>query len=184
MSRDPLFKTAMRFGAYSGLSIFIIFLLVYFAGKNPFTSGLMWLGTAVFIAFMSYGMRFYRDDISGGSMTYWRGVLAGTLISIAGYAAFSVLVYVFIVAVDPSLLERYKTEALDALEQSRDMIEGKVSGNSIGKYIDKAAGEIDKLTAGTLAFSDFLNKVTGGFIFSLILSAILRKSKPLFDQQG
>ena len=43
--------------------------------------------------------------------------------------------------------------------------------------------ELEKITFTTLAFWDFIYKLIGGFLVSLILAGIFRKNKPIFENE-
>lgn len=176
MNNNPLLKTAMQYGAYSGLSNFAFFLLLYFVTSNPL-GNIGWLGFWIPILFIVIGTKFHRNNDLEGYMKYWRGVNIGSLIALCASLIYAILVFAFVTLADPEILANYKNEALAGMDEARKYL----SNDSILSAMDEAEKKIEEMTVSEIAQSVFFNGIIGGFIVSLIVAAIFRKDKPLFD---
>ena len=72
MQSPPVLKTALNYGALSGLVSFIVFLILYWMNFNPLGPS-SWLGAWVPIIFMVLATRHYRNYENGGFLMYWNG---------------------------------------------------------------------------------------------------------------
>ena len=176
---NPQVKTAMQYGAYSGLSSFCFFLLLYFVSSNPLGNK-SWLGAWIPIVFIVLGTKYFRDSENGGFIAYWRGVGTGTFIALFSSLLFALLIYLFGTLADPQILENYKVESLQGIEEAKKFL----TSETMLSRLDEAIEKIEKFSMSELALSFFYNGIFGGFVISLIVAAVLKKQKPLFEETG
>lgn len=173
MNTSPQLRASMMYGTYSGLSSFLLFIIIYVIGKNPL-GALSLMGFWIPILFIILGIQNHRDKDLEGFISYGRALGTGVLITLFLAILFSVLAYAFLTFVATGILEVHKAEMIEGMDRVK-----KIFGESIN---DKVLEEIENITFGKIAFGDFQNKVSGGVLTSLIVAAFLRKSKPIFDQ--
>jgi hypothetical protein len=166
MNSNPLLKTALNFGAMSGLGSFAVFLLLYYNGVNPLGNA-TWVGAWIPIVFICIATKNYRDHFLAGEITYWQAVKTGMATAIAASFLYAFLIYIFVTLIDGNVVTAFKNEKLLDLEQTKFMFNE--------DFYEKMVDEIDKFTIGTIAFNDFFMKIIGSFLVSLITAAIYRK---------
>lgn len=78
-------KTVLTFGFISG-AVMAAFMIATFPFLHDFGNdkGVVVGYTGIVLAFLLvfFGIRSYRDDVNGGSISFWRGVAVGTLIAV------------------------------------------------------------------------------------------------------
>ncbi|MCA0233262.1 MAG: DUF4199 domain-containing protein [Bacteroidetes bacterium] len=162
-------RAALKWGAISGIGSMIFTTIMYVTGQVA-NGGLAWLGMTIPIAAMVMAMKEFRTQ-NGGFMSYGQGLGIGTLLSgIGGFLA-GVYNYIYNEFVDPTLRQQI-------LDKTREELENRgIDDAQIDATIEMSA---KFSTPGiTFALSIFM-AILIGFIFSLIVSAIMKKDKP-FD---
>jgi hypothetical protein len=177
MNQSNLTRTAMQFGAYTGLSKFALFLILYFVTTSPLGNKGM-IGIVFTVIFVAIGTKFHRDHDLGGYISYWRGVMCGLMIAAFGAAIHGLLIYLFGMLADPQILENYKAESIAGIEEARQYL----SNETMLAKLDEAVEKIGLITMSELALTVFYNGLIGGLLVSLIVAAIVRRTKPFFDE--
>lgn len=174
MDTSPQLRTAMMYGAFSGISSFLVFIIIYMIGKNPLGM-FSWLAFWIPILFIILGIQNYRDKELGGYIGYGRALGTGVLITLFLAILFSVLSYAFLTFIGTDILEVHKLEMIEGMEKAKQYM-----GDTL---YETGLEEIDSMTIGKMALGDFQNKIIGGVFVSLFIAAFLRKRKPLFEEQ-
>ena len=178
MNQNPLVRIALQYGAYTGLASFAFFLLLYFLGFNPLGPG-SWLAIWIPVVFIVLATRLYRDHELGGYISYWKAVGVGLLVVVASAVMYDLLLYIFFVLIDPSLVQLQLNQDIESMERAKGMF----SEENYEKLMAQFEKNKDKYTAGGLSVSNFEGKLIVGFIISLITAAVLRKEKPFFEPE-
>jgi uncharacterized protein DUF4199 len=114
-------KTVVTFGLISGvMSSLMMLLTVPFMDRIGFDRGVIFGYTAIVLSFLLvfFGIRSYRENVAGGTLTFGRGFQVGiliTLISCAFYVATWQLIY-FKLA--PGFFEKYQAYAIEKARTS------------------------------------------------------------------
>jgi hypothetical protein len=166
MTNNCLSKTAVNYGAMSGLASFIVFLALYFKGVNPLGNA-SWLGVWIPIVFIILSTKFYRTQCLEGFITYGQAMKIGLWTSFAAALLFSLLVYIFVTIIDGNVLELYKNEIRSGLEEIKYMLSKQL--------YEQLMENNEKETIAMIAYKDFFMKMVGGLIVSFITSAMYRK---------
>jgi hypothetical protein len=87
----------------------------------------------------------------------------------------NILTLIVASVLNTNALEIYKAEMAQNAEQIKEMI-------SVDMY-NQLQIELKNISQSVLAFWDFIYKLIGGLIVSLILARTLRQNKPIFDNQ-
>lgn len=172
MNENNLAKTALHYGAMSGLSVFLFFMVLYFSGFNIFGPASI-LGLWIPVIFIALASRFHRDHHLGGYMTYGQGFSIGLFTAFFSATMFGLAFYLFGTIYESGLLASYKTQAGMSLEEGKGILSDSL--------YEKAMESIDVITMSSLAFSESFNKLLGGGIISLITAAIFRRTKPVIE---
>ena len=162
-------KAILNFGAMSGLGSFAVFLLLYYLGWNPLGQA-SWLGAWVPVVFICLSTAYVRNHLMGGYMSYGQAYRTGFLTAFGGAVLFSLMLYLFGKVIDPGLVESYKSEMLEGLENTKSII-----GENL---YESSVENLDKTTLFTIASGDFFSKALGGILVSLITAGFYRKQNP------
>jgi hypothetical protein len=167
------FKSILNNSAAAGLLYSGLTIVFYFLGINPM-GAFSWLLVPIQVYMLYKGIKDYRDNFNGGEITYGKAFRTGVTLGFF-YASFcGLILYLFGAILAKDLVEIQKAEVLKGLEEAQKFFDNT-------DFIDKAIEEMDKMSLGSLAWGDFQNKLFGSAFLSLILSAFLKKEKPLFD---
>ncbi len=168
MKENYFVKTALHYGAMSGLSVFMFFMVLYFTGNNIFSSTSL-LGIWIPIVFISLATRFHRDHHLMGAINYGQGFGMGIMTTFFSATLFGLAFYLFGTLYEGDLLSAYKLQASMSLEEGKSLLSDSL--------YDKAMESIDLVTMASLSFSESFNKIIGGIIISLITAAVFRQQK-------
>lgn len=161
-------RTALKWGVISGVGSMIFTTIIYVTGQvtNP---SLAWMGTIIPILAMVMGMKEFRSQ-NGGFMSYGQGLGIGALLSgIGGFLA-GVYNYIYNEFVDPTLRQQI-------LDKTREDLENRGMDDT---QIDAAIEMSSKFSTPGITFAlGIFMAILLGFIVSLIVSAIMKKDKPL-----
>lgn len=170
MPPTPVFRTALNYGAISGISSFAFFVILYILGASPLGPA-SWLGAWIPVLFMIMATRQYRDHENGGFISYWTAYRAGFLTAACGAFLFALLLYVFGKVIVPDFLSDYLAESLEAIEQSRKLTEDMFGEN----IYDEAVRNLEKMTLSRVAAQEFFSKSFGGLLVAFLTAAVLQK---------
>ncbi len=168
-------KAGMTYGVYLGLISVVFTLIIYFAGLVG-ESYVSWISLAISIVFVSWVMINFRDKQNGGYLAYKQGVGLGFVTFLIGGIVSSLFTFVLFKFVDPGLVEQIVEKSLDEAIQKNPEIEGNM------EMVEKMTRMFVNPTA--MALMGVLMSAIGGIIISLILAAIFKKEKPLFEEQA
>ena len=172
MNNPNLIKTSLHYGALSGIAVFLFFIGLYFSNINVF-GPLTTLGVWIPVVFIVIATKFHRSQNLNGSMTYGQGLLIGISTTLFSSALFGLSFYLFGSLVAPELLELYRSQAAQSLEEGKSLLSESL--------MDKAMDSIELVTLSSLAFSESFNKVVWGTVISLITAAVYKKSNVVPD---
>ncbi len=174
LMNDSIFvKTALHYGALSGIGSFIFYMLLYFTGFGLFGSATL-AGIWIPVLFIVLAIKFHRNENQGGFITFGKAFMMGLSTTLFSSALFALLFYLFGTLYDPGIVEMYKNQAALSLEEGKSIL-------SEAMY-EKALDSIDMVTLSSLAFSEAFNKILGGMLITLFAALIMkRKQQPDHD---
>ena len=165
---SPL-KTSLKYGLITGAVLIVFSLVTYYAGMMA-NESLQWISYLMLAAGIFLGVKYHRDRDLGGYMSYGRGLGAGVLIGLFSAILLAVFIYLFYGMIDPGALgelKRLQEEKMYEQGQTDEQIE------MASKFMTPEVMAIFTLPAMTFF----------GFIFSLIISAILKRNRPAFIEE-
>ncbi|UKJ05768.1 DUF4199 domain-containing protein [Solitalea lacus] len=171
---------SLRYGLYLGLIAILITLGVYLIDATLLASFKVGgLSLVVFIVFLVIAMRNIRNSVGG----YWdfRQAFVSCFIILAVSAVIGqIFVYILHNFIDPTLSETLKTAVIN---QTEGML---AKFGTPQDKIDEALKEIEKKDM-SVTFKSTVVQLGGTLVFyaiiSLIMGAVLKKAKPMFDAQ-
>lgn len=155
------------FGLFVGLSFIVASFAFYMAGKsislNPQLNNVIML---LSIAGSFIGVRKYRDEDLAGSMSY--GNALGSCVYLITVASVVYGIYIFyLYRTVPELQQNYLVTIETVL---REVYANSSLLNNMTAMLETV------MTPAVIAFAEIFNKIFTGFIFSLLLAGILRRT--------
>lgn len=168
------YKIALKYGLYGALIGLVFYLLLLFSGNSPWGSS-SWMGSWIPGVTAYFAIKTFKEDTQQDSFAFSQ--LFRLSFSTIFFQAVFVNILTFIVAtvLNTNAIEIYKAEMAQNAEQLKAMI-------SVDMY-NQLQIELQNISQSVLAFWDFIYKLIGGLIVSLILAKSLKSNKPIFDNQ-
>ena len=159
-----------KFGLIGGVFCVAAFVIFKLLGMDP-TKLSMLFGYFLIPFFLFIGIRFYRNQVNQGLLSFSEGMSIGFLIySIIGLV--SGLGIWIILMFSPSLYEEIKTKKIEILIENKDLI---VEQMGLESY-ETTNKSLLEMTAFDIAMNDFIWKIIPGLFFTIIISIILRRN--------
>src|SRR5476649_470589 len=114
-------KVVLRFGAWSSLFMFIFFVLTWLVigighVEHKTQGAIGYVAIICPLLFVYFGIRYYRDKVNGGSISFLTALKLGMLIIILPTISFAIIETVYVFYIDPKF---YENLAAYDLEQYR-----------------------------------------------------------------
>lgn len=164
-------KSALNFGALLGLVMLVLTVITYMFSLYENTLFSL-LTNAVFIAGLVIGMKKFRDEESGGYISYGGALGYGVLVSLFVGIIACVGTYVYLSFVDSGFIDFTLEQAETAMYE----------GGQPEEAVEMAMEWTRKMySPGGIAFFTVLGNVFVGFIVSLIAGAFIKKEGTPFE---
>ncbi len=168
-------QTALKWGAIIGVFSIIQSVIGFVFNLDPTQGAYKWiasvLGIAVAIIGIVMAMRSFKED-NEGFMSYGQGLGIGAMMGGISGLIGGIFNYFYQTFIDPSFTEKIKEAQLAAMEEK---------GMS-SEQIDQAMGIMNMFSnpSMTIVFA-ILGSILVYFLVSLIVSAVQKNEKPVFD---
>ena len=169
-------KVVVTFGLLSGaMSAAMMLLTVPFMGRIGFDRGLIVGYTAIVLSFLFvyFGVRSYRDNVAGGSVSFGRAFTVGILIALISSVCYVITWEIVYFKLMPDFWDHYSAHAIE---------HARASGAS-QQTIDETSRQMRELKVVldnplVNAAYTFIEPFPVGLLISLISAAILRRRRP------
>lgn len=170
--KNPLVTVPLKYGLVGGLLSVILFICLYFVGKNPLVIyrdfDFSFLLLPIFIAF---SVKEFRDRWNDKSLKFGEGMTVGFLNYIIIAIISAIFIWIFLSSIDPELLKGYISDRSSFLIAMK--------GQMIEKFGEdvylKTLADIQESTAFVIALDDFLKKIIIGLFLTIIISVIFKR---------
>lgn len=174
---NPMSKTVVIFGLISGvlMSIWVVVGMTFHEAIGWDKSEVLGY-TAIVLSFLLifFGVRSYRDNVAGGTLSFGRAFSVGALIALVGSAMYVATWQVMYYTTDANLyLEKYQVHVV---QQARAKGESQAAIDKRVADLQKFA-EMYKNPAVNVAVT-FIEPLPVGLIIALVAAGILRR-RPL-----
>lgn len=166
------YNTTLKYAGYGALLSFVVMILLLVSGNSPWSSA-SWMGCWIPGITAYFVLKIYHQNDS--VVSYVISLRRSMMVIFFQALFYAIISNVFALVVSTGAVEMYKKEMLANAMQLQVMM-----GDEMFEQLSK---ELDNLTFSTLAFWDFIYKLIGGFIVSLILAGIFRKNNPIFENE-
>jgi Protein of unknown function (DUF4199) len=117
-------KVVLRFGAWSSLFMLIFFVLTWLVidishVEHDVQGDIGYVAIICPLLFVYFGIRYYRDKVNGGSISFLTALKLGMLIIILPTISFAIIETVYVFYIDPKF---YENLAAYDLEQCRKVL--------------------------------------------------------------
>ena len=171
MLDQAIVRTGIKFGVSCALAGFLVVLVLYFAGLNPYGERVMWGWVFIPVA-VFWGLSYFKK-FNDQQLGFLKALKVG--FSIAFYAALcsAMLLYVFSIVAGFEPIQRHITEMKALMDASREAaLQSKVMTK---EAFDQTYAQLDKTTPYMLAFDDFIKKFIVGFLSAIVGAVFFRK---------
>ncbi len=163
-------RVALKYGVVTAIASIVYITILYVSGQftnNSLTS----LSLVILIVAMIVAMKEFRED-SNGFMSYGQGLGIGTLMAAVSGFISSVYNYIYISFIDQTITQQI-------LDKARSGMEARGSDEA---QIEASMAFIEKISSPGFGFAiGIISTVIVGFVIALVVSAIMKKDKPVFD---
>ena len=161
---------ALKWGAIGGVAYMIYTTLLYVTELYG-NSTMGWVSFALAIVFIVLAMREYRTQ-NNGFMSYGEGLGVGTLVSAISGLLSATYGMIYTMFIDPTIPQKLQ-----------DKIQEQWEAQGLTDEQIEQASEMMKWTQspGMTFLFGMISAIVGGLIISLIVAAILKKNKPVFE---
>lgn len=168
-------KTVLTFGLISGaISAFMMFAMLPFVDKIGFDKGAIVGYTTITVSFLLvfFGIRSYRENVGGGTITFGRAFAVGILITVISCVCYVVAWEIIYFKFMPDFADKYTAHSVEKLKASgasQEAVQAQVQ--EMKKFKEMYDNPFFN------AAITFMEPFPIGLIVTLISAAILRKRR-------
>jgi hypothetical protein len=166
-------KTVLRYGGYSVIFMVLFFIgeMLVFAQKKDFKVQEIfgWVGIFISTMFIFFGLRYYRDRVNDGSLSFGKGLKVGLLILLMPSLAFGIFNVIYVM-LNPDFMETYYNYQVAQLKESLPAGEAALKIQAMEK--DKEMW----MSPAVQFFGMFLSVFAVGLVVTVISTLVLRRS--------
>jgi len=169
-------STVFRYGLYSMITMVALSAIEVFV-IQPNTDLKIseiagYLTMLISMIFVFIGIKYYRDNVNNGMLTFWQGLKVGLLIVLIPSVAFGLFDLLYTEVINPGWMENYYSQMIEQTKKTTSP--------------EKLDAALKKLQASKEMFSNpvwqfllmALTVFIIGFIVTIISSLTLRRTKP------
>lgn len=164
-------KLALKWGAITGVAL-ILFSTTLYVSNQTSNAGVGAILYLILIVGLVLTMREFKQ-LSNNYLGYGEGLSLGTLTGAIADLISTMYSVAYTTLIDPGLMERVTNEMRTKLEE-----QNKLTDAQIDQFVDNMKAF---QSPGIQFVLGLLWLVFVGFVFSLVIAAILRRNKPVFD---
>ncbi|WP_247233657.1 DUF4199 domain-containing protein [Telluribacter sp. SYSU D00476] len=163
-------RVALKYGVITAVAVIVYSTVINVSGLAQ-NRALASLSFFILIGGIVWAMKDYREQ-SGGFMTYGEGLSTGSLVAaIVGVLAATFTMF-YMEFIDTTIMQQ-------SLDRAREEMEGRGLDDA---QIDQAMAISQKfMSPGIMFFTGVITYLIIGFIISLVVAAVMRKTRPVFE---
>jgi hypothetical protein len=165
-------KTILRYGLYSGIFMFLFFMVdsFFFADTDFDTREILgWVGIVLSTIFIYFGIRHYRDRYNNGLLSFGKGILLGLLILLFPSLVFGVFNVIY-VELNPEFMDKYYNYQVSQIRASLPAAEAAAKIDEMEKQKEMFMSPVVQF------FAMFLSVFAVGLIVTVISAFLLRRN--------
>ncbi|PSR54562.1 hypothetical protein AHMF7605_14110 [Adhaeribacter arboris] len=163
-------KTALRFGVLAAGASFLVILVVYLSGSNPYGQKAFY---ALFIlpVFLFTGTAYFKRKFDP-ELRFFKGLKLGWLTSLIAAVTFGIFIYIFSLIIGSEAIRGHIQEMKTMMEQNKSQFLSLPNGKQV---YDLNYTKLNQITITSLVLDNFLKMLLIGFLFSLVSATFYRK---------
>ena len=168
-------KIVLTFGLIAGAILSVMMLVtIPFQDQIGFDKGAVIGYSTMVLAFLMvfFGVKSYRDNLAGGSVTFGRAFLVGILITLVASVCYLATWQVIYYKIAPDFMDKYSAYAM---EQAKASGATEVQIATQKKDMDEFM-EMYKNPVVNIAFT-FIEPLPVGIVFTLVSAGVLSRKK-------
>jgi hypothetical protein len=170
--KNPIITVPFRYGILAATISIILFIILYFAGKNPLLiPPFLDFRIILYPIILVFAIRDFKENKNEGTLHFWQGMSVGLQAMVISSFLVAVFILIFGSFVEPRFVPEYirlMTEQIKGLNEN--VVE------SVGKEaIDKSLELLSTTNIFDLAIDYFIKSLPYGVFLTIIISLILRK---------
>lgn len=163
-------KIALKYGAITGLTLIVYQIILYMTQLDTVTA-LSLLTFVIPIVGIVLAIKEFREQ-NGNQLRYGQGLGVGSLVGAVTGILVAFFETIYLYYIDTSVLKRRIDYMVEKLERS----------NVSGEMIDKIVEGANQTGPGQTFISNVFSYLIFGFIVSLIVAAVMKREKGIFDE--
>ena len=169
----PIIAVPLKFGLVGAGIAILLFLLLYFLGKNPLIIyGNFDFSFLLIPVFIFFSIKEFRDYKNNRELLFWQGMSVGFINYFVIALVSALFIYIFLSFVDLELVSGYVADRMQIMNEMKgEMV--KQMGEDV---FTRTYAELGNTTAYVIALDDFLKKIVIGLFLTIIISVLLRRS--------
>ena len=173
MRRDnPLIFVPIRYSIYGSIINIGALLILYYFGRhplllNPFFDARL----PLYLVFIYFSMKTYRDQFNAGSMHFWQGIAIGLLNYMSMALIVSVFIQIFAGIESTHFLSNYIQLASEQMLANKDAF---VEALGLETF-EETMLELPRTTSLHLAADFLLKSMPIGLFLTIILAVLMRR---------
>ncbi|MBC3540755.1 DUF4199 domain-containing protein [Rufibacter sediminis] len=163
-------SVGIRYGVITAFISIIFSLILYVTGLHT-NKGLSYASMIIPIIGIVLAYNYFKKE-NGGFMSYGQGLGTGTIVTAVSGVLSGLFTYIYLKFVDPNVLEQIRNSSIEEMENK---------GMS-DEQIEQAVSMTEKFTTPEMMLvMGLIGAVILGFFLSLIIAAIMKRSRPEFE---
>jgi hypothetical protein len=160
----------LRYGLIIGFILVLYSLLLYLTELNENTV-LSWLGGIILFAGIVLAYKQFRQE-NMGFMSYGQGLGIGTVLGAVVGLLSGIFIAVYTKFIDPTIMQKAMDKQVEQME-SRGLSDAQIEQSL--EYANMFSGPVAMILMSILVY------LIGAFFLSLIIAAIMKRSRPEFE---
>ena len=168
-------KIVLTFGLIAGALLSVMMLVtIPFQDQIGFDKGAIIGYTTMVLAFLMvfFGVKSYRDNVAGGSVTFGRAFLVGILITLVASVCYVATWQVIYYKIAPDFMDKYSAYAMEQAKASgATEVQIATQKKDMNEFM-----EMYKNPVVNIAFT-FIEPLPVGIVFTLVSAGVLSRKK-------
>lgn len=174
MEKPSTARVALKWGVISALisiAYSVVMILIDKYQDPSMNTPNFIFGIVVAVGVLIFAMREFRT-LNDGYLSYGQGLGVGTLTSAVAGVISGIFTFIYVRFIDPTVMDK-------SLDRVRDEWERQGMDESAMEQAEKLTSMM--MTPGALFLITVLGSLFIGFILSLIIAAVMRRDRPMFE---
>jgi hypothetical protein len=170
--RNPIIVLPLRYGLLGSIISIILFLTLYYAGKNPLLiPAILDFRIILFPIILVFAIRDFKENKNKGILHFWQGLSVGfqTVLITSFFTAIFILLFGGLV--EEEFVPEYIRLMTDQINSVNEKVIQSIGENAVAKSLEL----LPSTTIYDLSLDYFLKSLPYGVFLTIIISLILRK---------